>query len=442
MTLSTRRKRLLSLTATVSGTALLLTGCGALNQGGGSDNKLSVWHQFTESTDGDVDGMSWTIQQFNKEHPDMKFENRTIANDEANTVIRTGLSGDNPPTVLQYEGYKQTEDYAESGALLDITDWWEENKQHFAAGESQAAKDACEWDGKMWCIPWNVDTSQQLYVNPALVEEHDLVMPETIDQLKENAKKLEGTGVAPISLYAGDGWPAAHWWFLLSIQRCGIDTILDAAKQDGAAWDDECFLQSATDLYELGEAGVFPEGVAGSDYNSMMQLYLSGEAAFMNTGSWFNSTLTDTPPGDFEPEAIPFPQVDPDNPSEQILGGFTNVFAVPANSGNTEAGLEFLTWMSNPENGAGKAFARGGLINMLNDSDEEMDDVVKTAYETVAAAVDEPGNNVIAYFENLVPPAVGEDQMYNGSASLAANTMEPEEFVKNLQAAAAASVGQ
>jgi hypothetical protein len=98
--------------------------------------------------------------------------------------------------------------------------------------------------------------------------------------------------------------------------------------------------------------------------------------------------------------------------------------------------------MSNPENGAGKAFARGGLINMLNDSDEEMDDVVKNAYETVAAAVGQPGNNVIAYFENLVPPAVGEDQMYNGSASLAANTMQPEDFVKNLQAAAAAAVGQ
>jgi hypothetical protein len=32
--------------------------------------------------------------------------------------------------------------------------------------------------------------------------------------------------------------------------------------------------------------------------------------------------------------------------------------------------------------------------------------------------------------------------MYNGSASLAANTMTPEDFVKNLQSAAAAAVGQ
>jgi raffinose/stachyose/melibiose transport system substrate-binding protein len=441
MKLSNRRKRLLSLTAAASGTALLLTGCGALNQGGDSSNKLSVWHQFTESSDGDIDSMSWTIQQFNKANPDLKFQNRTIANDEANTVIRTGLSGDNPPTVLQYEGYKQTEDYAEAGALLDLTDWWAEHEDNFTHGDSEAVKDACEWDGKMWCIPWNVDTSQQLYYNTQIIEEQGLELPESIDDLKEIAKQLEGTGVAPVSLYAGDGWPAAHWWFLLAIQRCGIDTILEAAAQEGATWEEECFLQSATDLYELGQAGVFPEGVAGSDYNSMMQLYLSGDAAFMNTGTWFNTTLSDTPPG-FEAAAMPFPQVDPENPSTQILGGFTNVFAVPANSGNTEAGLKFLEFMSDPKNESGAAFAKGGLINVVKGAEEELPDFIRPTFDTVSAALAAEGNNVIAYFENLVPPAVGEDPMYNGSAGLAAGTVTPEEFIATLQSAAAANVGQ
>jgi raffinose/stachyose/melibiose transport system substrate-binding protein len=420
---------------------MLLTGCGALNQGGGSDNPLSVWHQFAASTDGTVDAMTFTVNAYNDANPDAEFENRVIANDEANTVIRTGISGDSPPTVLQYEGYKQTEDYAKAGSLLDITDWWEEHKDNFTYGDSQAVKDACEWDGKMWCIPWNVDTSQQLYYNSGLLEEHNLTAPESIEDLKNVAAQLEGTGVAPVSLYAGDGWPAAHWWYLLSIQRCGVDKILAAAVQDGATWDDECFLQSATDLYELGEAGVFPEGVAGSDYNSMMQLFLSGGAAFMNTGSWFNSTLTRTPP-DFEVSAMPFPEADPDNPSTQILGGLTNVFAVTANSGNTEAGLDFLEFISDPANGAGKAFAKSGLINVLKGSEEEMSPYVRASFDAVSEALAAEGDNVIAYFENLVPPGVGEDQMYNGSAALAANTMTPEDFVANLQAAAVAAAGQ
>ena len=428
---------MLSLTAVASGTALMLSGCGVINQGdggGGGGGDLSVWHQFSGAAD---DAMGLAIKDFNKENPDLQFKGRAIANDEANTVVRTGLSGDNPPTVVQYEGYQQTEDFAKAGQLLDITDWWEENKDNFNGGDSAEAEEACGYEGKMYCIPFNLSTSQILYVNPDAEQQHNLQSPETIDDLKKIAAQLEGTDVEPISLYAGDGWPAAHWWFLLTIQRCGVDKINQMAAQDGAAWDDPCVLQSATDLYELGEAGVFPEGVAGSDYNSMLQLFLSGGAAYMNTGSWFESTLIDTPPA-FEATAVPFPQVDPDNPSNQILGGFINVFGISAN-GDTEAGLKFLEFLGNPENGVGARFAENGLVNVVKGAEEGMTDSVRGSFDAVVEALNAEGDNVIAYFENLVPPTVGEDVMYNGSAGLAANTMEPEEFVEQLQSAAASA---
>lgn len=419
--------------AVLAASAVALTGCG-LN-GGGSNNALTVWHQFSGQGS---DAMGDVVDGYNKENPDAKFKGRSIANDEANTVVRTGLSSNKPPTVLQYEGYQQTKDFAEAGQLLDITDWWNEHKDSFTYGDSQAVKDACEVDGKTYCIPWNVDTSEQLFFNPDLVDEYGLTMPETIDDLKTMAATLKGTDVDALSLYAGDGWPAAHWWYLLTIQRCGVDTITAAANQDGAAWDDECFLQSAQDLYDLGQAGVFPEGVGGQDYNAMLQLFLSSKSVFMNTGTWFNATLEDTPPP-FETGAVAFPQVDPEHPNYQILGGFTNVFAVTANSGNTEAGLKFLDYLADPDTGAGAKFAKSGLINVVIGADKEMNSRVKASYDAIAEALALPGSNVIAYFENLVPPAVGEDTMYNGSVGLVSGTITPEDFTSGLQVAAAAA---
>ncbi|MDQ0675141.1 raffinose/stachyose/melibiose transport system substrate-binding protein [Pseudarthrobacter siccitolerans] len=427
--------------AVLAGSTMTLAGCGLNNGSGGaasSSKALTVWHQF--SGEGGT-AMDTILKGYNKANPDGQFEGRAIANDEANTVIRTGLSGNNPPTVLQYEGYQQTADYAKAGQLMDITDWYNEHKDNFTYGESQAVMDACGYEGKVYCIPWNVDTSEQIFVNPDIMDQHGLKAPSTIDELKAAAGKLNGAGVSPVSLYAGDGWPAAHWWYLLTIQRCSVDTILKAAKQDGAKWDDPCFEQSAQDLYDLGKAGVFPQGVEGQDYNAMLQLFLSGKAAMMNTGTWFNSTLADTPP-EFETEAVAFPQVDPSKPSHQILGGFTNVFGVTANSGNTDAGLKFLDYISDPGSGAGAEFAKSGLVNVIVGADKEMSPRVKASYDAISEALSLPGNNVIAYFENLVPPSVGEDSMYNGAAALTSGAMQPKDFVSKLQQAAQAAAAE
>jgi raffinose/stachyose/melibiose transport system substrate-binding protein len=418
--------------------ALALASCGLADNGnGGSSGKaaLTVWHEFSGRSS---DAMNKAIDAYNKKHPDASFKGRAIANDEVNTVIRTGLSGNHPPTVVQYEGYQQTKDFAGAGQLLDITDWWNKHKQNFTYGDSQAVKDACSVDGKVYCIPWNVDTSEQLFYNPDLLAKYGIDKPRTIADLRDDAEKLRSQKVSPVSLYAGDGWPAAHWWYLLTIQRCGVDKITQAAEQRGAKWDDPCFAQAATDLYELGRSGVFPEGVGGQDYNAMLQLFLSGKTPFMNTGTWFNATIEDTPPK-FDVGAIPFPQVDPSKPSRQILGGFTNVFGISARSGNTKAGLEFLSYLADPKSGAGAGFAEGGLVNVVNGADAHMNARVKASYDEIRQALALPGNNVIAYFENLVPPTVGEDVMYNGSAALAGGSMKPREFVTKLQKAAAAA---
>lgn len=418
-----------------AGAALMLVmtaACGLRQQEGGRSN-LAVWHEFAGSGNKAVDEL---VAGFNEKYPDLTFKTRQIADSEVNTVLRTGLAGNNPPAIAQYEGYQQTADYAKAGQLTDITSWWNKHKDAFAFADNQGVKDACEYKGKMYCIPWGMQSSNQLFYNPTLLKKYGLSLPKKPSDLAAAARKLKGTGVSAISLYSSEGWPAGHWWYLFSVQRCGIDKVLAAAKQRGAQWDDPCFTRAAKDLYDLGKAGAFPKGVAGSDYNAQMSLFLSGKAVFMNTGTWFYQTMAENPPS-IKVDVAPFPQVDPAHPSAQIVGGLTEVFGIPAHAGDKKAAYKFLDYMA--QKSSGELFAKASVLSMVDGADDQLPSGMKPSWKTVETALDRPGNNIVSYFENLVPPSVGENTMYNGVTTVAAGTSTPREFTTKLQTAAAAA---
>jgi len=413
-------------------TMLLATtaACGLSKHGGGTSN-LAVWHELAGSGN---EAVNTLVDGFNDKHPDTTFTTRQIADSEVNSVLRTGLAGNNPPAIVQYEGYQQTADYAKAGQLTDITAWWRKHKDAFSFADNQAVRDACEYRGKMYCIPWDMYSSNQLFYNPALLKKYGLRLPATTADLAADARKLKGTGVNTVSLYSSEGWPAGQWWYLLSVQRCGIDRVRAAAAQHGASWSDPCFTAAAKDLYDLGRAGVFPSGVAGSDYNAQMSLFLSGKAVFMNTGTWFYQTMAENRPS-IKVAATPFPQADPKHPSTQLLGGLTEVFGIPAHAGNKDAAYRFLDYMA--QRRSGELFAKASVMNMVKGANDTLPATLKPTWKTVHTELDKPGNNIVSYFENLVAPGVGEDAMYNGATAVAAGTMTPRQFTAKVQAAAA-----
>jgi raffinose/stachyose/melibiose transport system substrate-binding protein len=422
-----RLSRTAAVLAATAAALLTVTACGG---GGSSDGKqsLTVWHELTGSGNDAINGI---ITGFNAGSADATVKARQIADSEVDTVLRTGMSGPNPPDILQYEGYRHTADYAKAGQLTDITDWWNAHKAAFTLPDSQIVKDACTYEGKVYCIPWDLYTNNQLYYNPDLLKQYNLTPPRTLDELKATAAKLAGTGITPVALYSKDGWPAAQWWYLLSIQRCGVATVKAAVAGQGAGWSEPCFTQAAQDLADLGKAGVFPQGVAGSDYNAQLSLFTSGKALFMNTGTWFEQTIAETPPT-FQVQVAPLPLADPAH-GGQLLGGVNEVFGVPARGKHPQQALEFLDTLAKPA--SGQAFAKAGVMNFVVGASDALPPRLKSAWDTAVTQID-GGDNLVTYFENLVPPSVGSDAMYNGATSVAAGTKTPSQFTQELSAAA------
>src|SRR5215218_1419616 len=116
-------------TAAVLAVIAVLTGCGSAGKeeggdasgesSGGSGTTITLWDEFTG---GEALAMKETIKKF-QASTGIKVKERTIGNEDFFTALRTGLAGNSPPDVVQYEGYQQTRDFAKAGRLTDITDF-------------------------------------------------------------------------------------------------------------------------------------------------------------------------------------------------------------------------------------------------------------------------------------------------------------------------------
>ncbi|MDQ2653177.1 MAG: extracellular solute-binding protein [Chloroflexota bacterium] len=392
---------------------------------------VSIWTEFTAG--GEASGIDELVSTWNGMGNGVTVTHRPIGNEEFFTVIRTALAGGEPPDLLQYEGYQQTRDFAEAGQLTDLTPLWDSVKDRFALADAGAA--ACTFDGKIYCIPYTYATGWQVYYNPELLEANGVAVPQTWDEFTAAMDTLKAAGVTPISIGAIDGWPAEHWWMAFLVQRCGVDTIYQAINQDGASFTDECFTQAAADLQALGQSGNLSLGATSDDYGTSQALFLSGQAAFFQTGSWFAGGWEQTPPP-FEVGIMSFPRFGDAASPDDVTGAVTHVFAIPTGAKNPEAAMDVLEWMTSPE--AAAIWARNGNMSLISGAVEENSpQVIKDLWATVGEA-----SGALPWIENELPPGVGEDKVYSGVVALLTGEMTPEQFGQSIQDGIEAAAGE
>lgn len=393
-----------------------------------ASGEVSLWTEFTQGGEGA--GIEELVETWNAMGNGITVSHRPIGNEEFFTVIRTALAGGEPPDLLQYEGYQQTRDFAAAEQLTDLTDLWETARDGFLL--SEAGERACTYEGRIYCIPYTYHTGFQIYYNPEILEANGIEVPQTWDEFTAAMDTLKTAGVTPIALGAIDGWPAEHWWMAFLVQRCGVETIYDAIGQDGASFTDDCFVQAAADLQALAQNGYLSPGATGEDYPTAQAVFLSGQAAFFQTGSWFASGWEQTPPS-FDVGIMPFPRFADAEFSEDVTGAVTHVFGIPTGAQNPEAAREVLEWMTTEE--AGAIWARNGNMSLIDGAVEgNAPEVIQELWATVGDA-----NAALPWIENELPPGVGEDRVYSGSVALLTGEMTPEQFGQSIQEALEAS---
>lgn len=338
-------KRILA--AGVSAAAVLgMAACG----GGGSsadDNTIVFWHNATAG-----DGRQYWedfAAAFESEHEGVTVQIEAIQNEDYEGKLTTAMQdlGSGPDVFMTLGGQKD-QDMIDAGQLMDLTDKISDTVKTQMA----ASLDSATYDGKIYGVPTTVQPGGIWYSKDLFAQAGITEAPTTWEELMDACQKLKDAGIDPIAVGAKDAWPAAHWYYWLSLRICSPDVYEESmANKDFSA---ECWTAAGEKLQELNDAGYFNEGylttTAQQGASSSAGLLANHKAAMELMGTWEPGVLKDLTP-DQQPMAdlgfFAFPSVEGGEGEEGALMGAATSFGV--NPEAPEIAIDFVNKMAEKE---------------------------------------------------------------------------------------------
>ncbi|MGM0836117.1 MAG: sugar ABC transporter substrate-binding protein [Bacillota bacterium] len=319
------KKTLAVLIFSILSISLLLVGC----SGGGDEDTLTVWAMGEEGKQ-----LSELVEKFEEENPDIKVKVQAIPWDQAHDKLLTAVASKKGPDVLQL-GTTWVPEFAEAGALLDLTPHLEEYPDFKEDNYFGGAVDSMKYEDKVVGIPWYVETRVLFYRTDLLEEVGYSEAPATWDELKDASEKLAARG---------------DEYFGMDINLKDKITPLIFAWQNGFETNEEAG-ELNLDSPEFTEAiayynSFFSEGLStpreGID---IVQAFRDGGKPMFMSGPWMINIFKDQAPdleGKWSVAMLPGKET-----NTSSIGGA--VFSVFHNSEKVDEALKFISYTNEVE---------------------------------------------------------------------------------------------
>ncbi|MEJ2030224.1 MAG: ABC transporter substrate-binding protein, partial [Maritimibacter sp.] len=117
----------------------------------------------------------------------------------ARPIIISRIIGGEPMGATQLNHGRQAEELIEAGLMLDITDVAEANGWLDNVNPSKLL-DACTLDGRIYCAPVNIHSSQWMWLHNAAFTDNGMEVPSNWDEFVAAAPKLAEAGIIPLAM--------------------------------------------------------------------------------------------------------------------------------------------------------------------------------------------------------------------------------------------------
>jgi multiple sugar transport system substrate-binding protein len=207
--------------------------------------------------------------------------------------------------------------------------------------------EACTYNGKLTALPWFVD-SGMLYYRKDLLDGAGLQVPTTWDQLVSAGQQLQNTGKAKYGFL----WQGKQAEVLV----CDLVEFVGSAGgrilgTDGKTVQlgDAASTKAVQFMYDtMNNLRISPKDLLSWDEEPSRRPFTAGQAAFLRNWSYVYTTAQDPKEsqvvGKVGVAALP---AFPEGKSTACLGGYQ--YGVSASSKNKDAAVEFVKWLSNPD---------------------------------------------------------------------------------------------
>lgn len=410
--------------------ALLAAGCGSSDDAAGDENTITWWHN--SNTGAGKDYYDKVAADFEAANPGVTVEVSAMQHEDMGTKLDAAFqSGDDAqiPDIYMERGGGELADHVEAGLTKDISE---------ASAETIAklGGSVAGWqvDGQTYALPFSVGVVGFWY-NKALFEQAGITAaPTTIDEFYEAVDKLKAAGIDPVSVGAGDKWPAAHYWYYTALRECSQDVLTDAVTS--LDFSDECFVRAGENLESIIAKEPFNPGFlstpAQSGPTSASGLLATRRVAMELAGHWEPGVmqgLTEDEQGLGEDTgwfAFPeFPDQEGD-PAAALGGG--DAWAV--SQGAPDVAVEFANYLLSDEVQTGFAELDMGLPTNPAATGSVADPALVTLLD-----VRDSAPYVQLYFDTAFGASVG-GAMNDAIALMFAGEASPEDVVEATQQAA------
>jgi len=398
---------------------------------------ITWWHNYNVpaadpvNKPGGLEYWQEVADDFHAAHPTVTIEIQAfVSNDLQRTAIPAALKTNDPPDLFQAWGGGEIADQAEAGYVKDITGAVTQEKANIGASTSIWAVDGCQYG-----LPYRMGI-EGIWYNKALFAEAGITTPpKTMDELLDAADKLKAKDIVPFTVAAGDGWPAAHWWYQFAIHDCPADTLTKAAKDKN--FDDPCFVKAGEDLKSFLDADVFQPDFLGSNFGSGANpsggLINNRSAAMELMGDWDKGTIeglsTDGKGIGDDLGWFPVPALGSGGGDPTVALGGGDGFACSKNA--PAECVEFLKYIVSPQVQLGYAKLGVGLPVSKGAESGVSDPALKSILSATTAA-----SSVQLWLDTQYGSAIG-DAMNAAIVKIFDGSGTPEDVVTAIKTAAA-----
>ena len=285
-------------------------------------------------------------------------------------------------------------------------------------------------DKGLYALPTEYNI-EGFWYNKKIFSDNGIEVPKTWTELVAASAKLKAAGVQPISSDGKEGWPLTRLVGNYIFRDLGRDALQQVA--DGKAkLTDPQYVKAADAVAELGKAGAFGKAVGSIDYNTMINLFLTGKAAMMYNGSWTLANFHDAKQnkiGEANIGYMAFPAVE---------GGKGSIDDVPSNVG---VPVSFATkgydtrvgaWVNCiAKNYGDRVLKNDGVVSgfKLSQAPSNLPPLTAEVQKTVASTT-----NSVLWFEAQFSPK-GTTVSQTNAAQLVNGQITGEQFMKLVQSA-------
>jgi raffinose/stachyose/melibiose transport system substrate-binding protein len=412
-----------------SAVLLTATACGGgdSSASGGDDNTITWWHNSNNEP-----GKGYYEQvakDFEADNPGVDVEVVAMAHEDMVDKLEAAFQSGDVPDVYMERGGGELADHVEAGLVRDLSE--DASEEIDKIGGSVAG---WQVDDKTYALPFSVGVVGFWYNTELFQQAGITTPPTTMAELATTVETLKGAGITPVSVGAGDKWPAAHYWYYTALRSCSEDVLTDAVTS--LDFTDPCFVQAGEELQGLIETEPFNPGFlttpAQEGATSASGLLATEQVAMELQGHWEPGVmqgLTESGEGlGAKTGWFPFPAIEGgEGDPEAALGG-GDAWAVAESA--PDSAVDLVKYLLSDEVQQGFAENDMGLPTNPAASDSVTDPALAQLL-----AVRDAAPFVQLYFDTAFGASVG-GAMNDAVALLFAGEATPQDIVDQTQEAA------